>query len=128
MSAWKPLQIPHIRPSRLSRRSVTASLTAGLRKNAVINLAEPSGSSPPEKPPGMKTIWLSFTLAEKPSTLLATSSAVRFLITKISASPPAFSTARAESYSQLVPGNTGISTLGLLVLFAGAISHLPSKE
>ena len=30
-----------------------------LRKKAVMNLAEPSGSSPPEKPPGTKMIWLS---------------------------------------------------------------------
>ena len=50
--AWKPLQIPHIRPSLLSRRSPTADLTASPLKNAVINLPEPSGSSPPEKPPG----------------------------------------------------------------------------
>ncbi len=31
---------------------------SGARKNAVMNLAEPSGSSPPEKPPGIMTIWL----------------------------------------------------------------------
>ena len=36
-------------------------------------------------------------------------------MTNISGSAPARSMARAESYSQLVPGNTGISTRGLAV-------------
>ena len=49
---WKPLQIPHISPSRCCKSALTASLTAGLRKNAVMNFALPSGSSPPENPPG----------------------------------------------------------------------------
>ena len=44
--------MPSIRPSRAWSRSRTASVTSGARKNAVMNLAEPSGSSPPEKPPG----------------------------------------------------------------------------
>ena len=34
-----------------------ASVTAGLRKKEAMNLALPSGSSPPEKPPGSITIW-----------------------------------------------------------------------
>ena len=34
--------------------STLASVTAGLRKKEAMNLALPSGSSPPEKPPG----WL----------------------------------------------------------------------
>ena len=38
---------------------MTASLISGFRKKEAMNFAEPSGSSPPEKPPGMKTIWLS---------------------------------------------------------------------
>ena len=50
--------MPSIRPSRALSRSRTASVTSGARKNAVMNLAEPSGSSPPEKPPGIMTIWL----------------------------------------------------------------------
>src|SRR5699024_11951834 len=33
-----------------------SSFIRGLRKKAVMNLAEPSGSSPPEKPPGMAII------------------------------------------------------------------------
>ena len=56
-SAWKPLQMPSMRPSRACSRSRTASVTSGARKNAVMNFAEPSGSSPPEKPPGIMTIW-----------------------------------------------------------------------
>ena len=68
----------------------------------------------------MKIIWLLPIFAATVSTLLATSSAVRLRITTMSASPPAAMTARAESYSQLVPGNTGISTLGLATLTAGA--------
>ena len=120
VSAWKPLQMPSIRPSRRSSSSVTPSFSAGLRKKAVMNLAEPSGSSPPEKPPGMKIIWLSPIFRETSSTLRATSSAVRLRMTTISGSAPAASIARAESHSQLVPGNTGISTLGLAVLTAGA--------
>ena len=45
--------------------------------------------------------------------------AVRFRITKISASAPASIMALAESYSQLVPGNTGIRTFGRAVFAAG---------
>ena len=40
------------------------------------------------------------------------SAGVRFLTTMTSARPPARSKARAVSYSQLVPGKTGINTLG----------------
>ncbi len=35
----------------LFQRACTCSRIEALRKNAVINLPEPSGSSPPEKPP-----------------------------------------------------------------------------
>ena len=41
-------------------------------------------------------------------------------MTKISGSAPARSIARAESYSQFVPGNTGISTRGRAAFTAGA--------
>ena len=64
----------------------------------------------------MNIIWLSLTLAAKLSMDDATSEAVRLLITKISGSAPARSKALAVSYSQLVPGNTGISAFGLAVL------------
>ena len=112
--------MPSIRPSRFCSSPRTASVMAGLRKNAVMNLALPSGSSPPEKPPGRKIIWLrpmsSFTAA----TLSATWAGVRLLMTNTSGSAPARSMARAESYSQFVPGNTGISTRGFAVPTLGA--------
>ena len=41
-------------------------------------------------------------------------------MTTISAAPPAFSTAFAVSYSQLVPGKTGMTASGFAVLTAGA--------
>ena len=41
-------------------------------------------------------------------------------MTKISGSAPASANAFAVSYSQLVPGNTGRSTLGVSVSTAGA--------
>ena len=91
---------------------MTASLISGLRKNAVMNLPEPSGSSPPEKPPGMKMVCACFTSLAKRSMESAMPAAERLLMTKIFASAPARSTAFAESNSQFVPGNTGISTRG----------------
>ena len=56
-SAWKPLQMPSMRPSRaLQQIAHRLGDLAGARKKAVMNFAEPSGSSPPEKPPGIMTI------------------------------------------------------------------------
>ena len=112
--------MPSIRPPRLSISSVTASRTAGERKKAVMNLPEPSGSSPPEKPPGITIIWAARMASATRWALAATCSAFRFRTTRISASPPASMTARAVSYSQLVPGNTGIRALGLAARTAGA--------
>jgi hypothetical protein len=99
--------------------SVTASFTAAFLKNAVMNLAEPSGSSPPEKPPGMNIIWAWPVRLCKVLHALGDGGGVRFRTTIISGSAPAFSKARAESYSQLVPGNTGMSTRGRAVFTAG---------
>lgn len=107
ISAWKPLQIPSIRPSRLFNRSRTASVTAGARKNAVMNLAEPSGSSPPEKPPGIMMIWLFLISSTKAAVDSATAAGVRLFTMSVLTSAPARSKAAAESYSQLLPGNTG---------------------
>ena len=78
-----------------------------------MNFAEPSGSSPPEKPPGSAIIWLRPIASTNRSTLSSISCAVRFLITKISVSAPSRLNARAVSYSQFVPGNTGINTCGV---------------
>ena len=112
MSAWKPLQMPSIRPSRFLSRSRTASVTSGARKNAVMNLAEPSGSSPPEKPPGIITIWLLPISSTSLAVDSATAAGVRLLTISVCASAPARSNAAAESYSQLLPGNTGMMTRG----------------
>ena len=120
ISAWKPLQIPAMRPSLFSRSSVTASLISSFLKKAVMNLPEPSGSSPPENPPGMKIIWLSLTFAAKSAIDAATSAAVRLFITKISGSAPALINALAVSYSQLVPGKAGMSTFGAAHFTAAA--------
>ena len=85
-----------------------------------MNLAEPSGSSPPEKPPGRNTIWLRRMAASSARTEESSASGVRLRTTTVSASSPARRTARALSYSQLVPGNTGISTRGFAVPILGA--------
>ena len=45
------------------------------------------------------------------------SSGVRFLNTLVITFAPAFSNAFAVSYSQFVPGNTGINTVGFAILF-----------
>ena len=45
--------------------------------------------------------------------------AVRFLMTRISGSAPALRIALAASYSQFVPGKTGMRTLGLAALMSG---------
>ena len=54
--AWKPLQMPRMRPSRFWMRSMTASATCGLRRTVAMNLPDPSGSSPAENPPGIMRI------------------------------------------------------------------------
>ena len=81
-----------------------------------MNLALPSGSSPPEKPPGSMTIWLFLMALTRASQLSATAAGVRLLMTSTCASAPAFSKACAVSYSQLVPGNTGMMTRGLAMV------------
>lgn len=63
----------------------------------------------------------------KASTERETPSAVRLLTTKISARTPAASKAFAVSYSQFVPGNTGMSAVGRAVLTA-ADRRSPSAE
>ena len=42
ISAWKPLQIPSIRPSRFFSRSWIASVSLGFLRNDTMNLPEPS--------------------------------------------------------------------------------------
>ena len=84
-----------------------------------MSLAEPSGSSPPEKPPGRKTIWAWASFWATRSMDWAMSPAVRFLMTTISGTAPAWAMALAASYSQLVPGKTGMSTRGWGALIRG---------
>ncbi len=52
INAWNPLHIPITNPSLFFNKSVTASLSNSFLNTAAINLPEPSGSSPAEKPPG----------------------------------------------------------------------------
>ena len=85
-----------------------------------MNLALPSGSSPPEKPPGSMTIWLSLMAFTSASQLAVTSAGVRLRMTSTSGSAPARAKARAVSYSQLVPGKTGMMTFGFATPILGA--------
>ena len=54
-----------------------------------MNLAEPSGSSPPEKPPGRTIIWAPWMACSKAWADWARSPALRFFTTTISGSMPA---------------------------------------
>ena len=58
-------------------------------------------------------IWLSRAARANRAAESATPWADWLFTTRISGVRPARSTARALSYSQLVPGNTGMSTFGL---------------
>ena len=81
-----------------------------------MNLAEPSGSSPELKPPGSMRIcdWrIAVARAVRDS---STASGVRLRKTRVSVLAPACSKTAAVSYSQLVPGKTGITTLGFPVM------------
>ena len=85
-----------------------------------MNLPEPSGSSPPEKPPGIMMIWAFLIRLANSATDSSMALLDRLLMTKMSVVAPARSKARWVSYSQLVPGNTGISTRGDAAFTAGA--------
>ena len=93
-----------------------------------MNLAEPSGSSPPENPPGIMMIWLFSMAFTSASVLSATLSGVRLLMMSVSATAPACSKARAESYSQLLPGNTGMMTRGRAMVPLYTSGATPSKD
>ncbi len=80
-----------------------------------MNFAEPSGSSPPEKPPGIMTIWLSRMAAARAAMLSATASGVKLFTISVVGRAPARSNACAVSYSQFVPGNTGMMTRGFAI-------------
>ena len=110
--AWKPLQMPSISPSRSFNSFSSSSFITALRNTVAKNLAEPSGSSPAENPPGNITIWAPAMAFLYSSTDCRISSAPRFLNTFVTTFAPARSNAFVLSYSQLVPGNTGMNTVG----------------
>ena len=112
ISAWNPLQIPSARPSLFCSKSLTASLMLAFWKAVAKNLAEPSGSSPAEKPPGNMMICDCSIALRNSSTESTISAALRLRNTLVIVLAPAASKALALSYSQLVPGNTGINTVG----------------
>ena len=103
-------------------------MTAGERKKEAMNLALPSGSSPPEKPPGSMTIWEASMALTRASQLAVTSAGVRLRMTSTSGSAPAARKARAVSYSQLVPGKTGMMTLGFATPTLGAAGAFTAPE
>ena len=84
-----------------------------------MNFPEPSGSSPPENPPGMNKICDSRKRFAKASVDSLIASGVWLRMTKTSGSAPTAANGFAVSYSQFVPGNTGISTRGLGVETSG---------
>ena len=89
-----------------------------------INLPEPSGSSPALKPPGNITILACLMATSNSSIESLSICSVLFLIKTNWTLAPAFSKARFESYSQLVPGNTGITTRGVSTVTFGLRSDL----
>ena len=73
-----------------------------------MNLAEPSGSSAAEKPPAKKmmlALLILSTIVSTDASIAASSSVTNG--TKLTFAP-ACSKALAESYSEFVPGNTGM--------------------
>jgi len=75
----------------------------------------------------MNTIWLRPSCSAKSAAECATRSAERLFTTNTWGTAPAASNARAESYSQLVPGNTGISTRGLAIFARGRVQSRASN-
>ena len=80
-------------------------------------MAEPSGSSPALNPPGNMMIWASLIAFSNTATESMISAALRFRNTLTTVFAPARSKALALSNSQLVPGNTGINTVGCPILW-----------
>ena len=95
------------------------------RKTFAMNLPEPSGSSPPENPPASAKICAPFNSRSSISSESSRARGVLFAKTAIFVSAPATANARAISYSQFVPGKTGMSTR---TFFVGAAKlFLPSE-
>ena len=124
------MQIPFIRPSRFRSSSITASVTAGLRKKAVMNLprairliaaGEAAGDG--------DDLALTDQLGEGVGRLLDFSGGTVASPRRSRGQRPPWQRTLATSYSQLVPGNTGISTRGLANFGrCAAITMPPSKR
>ena len=91
----------------------------GLRSAVAINLPEPSGSSPAEKPPGSITICAALMPLTSASTDSSMPFAVRLRKTNTSVSAPARRNAFSLSSSQFVPGKDGMNTRGLAICSFG---------
>ncbi len=76
-----------------------------------MNFPLPSGSSPPLNPPGIMRIC-AWSIASASALMLSSMSGVEVPYDHYARPPPARANARAESYSQFVPGNTGMTTRG----------------
>ena len=114
-NAWNPLQIPNINPSFSYRCLWIKSFSFGFLKILLMNFPEPSGSSPALNPPGnMMICAFSISFANN-SIESCISCGFKFLNTTVLTLAPASSNAFAESYSQFVPGNTGMNTWGLVI-------------
>ena len=81
-------------------------------------MALPSGSSPAENPPGNMMICDSPIALRNSCTDSRIPSGVMLRKTRTRGFAPALSKAAAESYSQLVPGKTGMNTVGCAILCA----------
>ena len=90
----------------------------GLRNVVAMNLPEPSGSSPEEKPPGKAMICALLTAARISLMESSMACGLRLRMTTGVTTAPARSKARCVSYSQFVPGKTGMKTRG----FANVVS------
>ena len=129
INAWKPLQIPRMSPSLSSTKPIMQAATLCSRITLAMNLAEPSGSSPAEKPPENARISARFIHLQSSSRDFSSSCLLRFLITTNRVSAPDNLKALAISYSQFVPGNTGRTARGFTVPDENFLSlqRIPSR-
>ena len=94
-----------------------------------MNLAEPSGSSPPEKPPGSNQDLRLIELTDKCLAALGDIGGGQVLQHEnVRVGRLHGWKARAVSYSQLVPGKTGMMTRGVARRTAGATRLLAGQS
>ena len=111
------MQIPSASPSLSFNSFSTASLIFAFWNAVAKNFAEPSGSSPALNPPGNMIICACPMAFSNSATDPLISSASRLRNTFVITFAPARSNARLLSYSQFVPGKTGIKTVGCPILW-----------